>query len=143
MPDNNFDLQNQQPLYSFQGSSPADELLEIARIHHIEAKQLRQHALDAQAEEREEEAKLLMDLSVAREERALEFEKAARGEGGDPIVAEILDTQEEMRDGSVPRYIPSFIPKEDLFPLKFPNEEKSSLPKPIARILEWVKYKKP
>jgi len=144
MPDNNLNLQDQQPLYSFQGGSPADELLEIARIHHLEAQQLHQRALEARAEEREEEAKLLMDLSVSREERAVEFEKAARGEGGDPIVAEILDSQEEMRDGFGPRYVPSFIPKEDLFPLKkFPKEEKSSLPKPIARFLAWLKYEEP
>jgi hypothetical protein len=133
----NFD---QKPHYSFQGDSPADELLEIARIHHLDAQQLRQRALVAEAEERHEEAKLLMDLSVSREQRAVEFEKAAKGEGGDPIVAEILDSQEELRDGFAPRYIPSFISREDLFPLKKPKKKESTLPKPIARLMAWLKY---
>jgi len=137
VPDYNF---SREPHYSFQGESPADELLEIARIHHVDARQLRERALVAEAEERHEEAKLLMDLSVSREQRAVEFEKAAKGEGGDPIVAEILDSQEELRDVFTPRYIPSFISREDLFPLKIPKKKESTLPKPIARFIAWLKY---
>jgi len=52
MPDNNFDLQNHSHSTHSRVARRPTKLLEIARIHHIEAKQLRQHALDAQAEER-------------------------------------------------------------------------------------------
>ena len=66
------DLQNQAPAYTFLGSSPAEELLVVARIHHKEAKQLFEHAQEAQAEGRQEEAKLLMDLWIARRDMAEE-----------------------------------------------------------------------
>src|ERR1035437_6647917 len=94
MPDNN--PQDQTPVYSSQGNLPAKEFLDIARIHYREAKQLLESAQQAQAEGRQEEAKLLTDLAIARRERAEEFERVARGEGSDPIVTEILDYQDDM-----------------------------------------------
>jgi len=95
-------LPDQTPAYTFQGSSPAEEFLEIARIHHKEAKQMFESADTAKAEGREEEARLLTDLAIARRERAEEFERAARGEGSDPIVTEILDWQKELSEGYIP-----------------------------------------
>jgi len=94
MPDNN--PQDQSPVYSSQGNLAAKEFLDIARIHQREAKQLFEGAQQAQAEDRQEEAKLLTDLAIARRERAEEFERVAKGEGSDPIVTEILDYQDDM-----------------------------------------------
>src|ERR1039457_6775139 len=90
------DLQNQSPAYTFLGHSPKEELLVIARIHHKEAKQLLERAQEAQAEGRQEEARLLTDLGIARRERAEELDKAAREEIDDPIVAELLENEEIM-----------------------------------------------
>ena len=106
-------LQGKTPTYSFQGSSPAEESLEIARIHHKEAKQLFEGAKAAEAEGRAEEARLLLDLAVARRERAEEFERVAQGQCGDPIVTEILDWQEDLCETYTPPTL-EFHSKEDL-----------------------------
>ena len=128
---------NQAPVYSFQGSSPADELLEIARIHHKEAKQMYESAHAAEAEERFEEAKLLMDLADARRERAEEFERAARGEGGDPIVSEILEGQEDICLSYKP-HTSTYVPEEGGFPEGWLEEIIPPPPGRIARAVAWV-----
>jgi hypothetical protein len=130
-------VQNQEPVYSFQGSSPADELLEIARIHHREAKQLFDSAYAAQAEGREEEARLLMDLAIARRERAEEFERAAKGEGSDPVVTEILDWQEDLREEYTP-YTSTYTPADGELPEGWLEEFKPPKRGRIARAVAWV-----
>jgi acyl-CoA reductase-like NAD-dependent aldehyde dehydrogenase len=136
MSNDNPQSQDQSSQYAFQGRLPTEELLEIARIHHKEAKELLEHAQEAKAEEREEEAKLLMDLSVAREERAQEFEKAAKGEGGDPIVTEILDWQEDLCGNYTPHSL-EFFTEEELASSKLPDELESPPLGRIARFLAW------
>src|ERR1035437_2709311 len=136
MSDDNF--QDQTPVYKFPGSSPADELLEIARIHHREAKQLLDSARMAEAEGRQEEAKLLMDLAISRRERAEEFEKAARGEGGDPIVTEILDSQQDLLDNYSSVFTPALISLEDLPPATVPKHMQPLPPGRIARAMAWI-----
>jgi hypothetical protein len=135
MPGDNF--QDQEPVYSFQGSSPADELLEIARIHRREAKQLFDNAHAAQAEGREEEARLLMDLAVARRERADEFERAARGEGSDPVVTEILDWQEDLCADYVPP-TSNYTPADGELPEGWLEEYSPPKRGRIARAVAWV-----
>jgi hypothetical protein len=130
-------VQNQEPVYSFQGSSPADELLEIAHIHHREAKQLFESAFAARAEDREEEARLLMDLAIARRERAEEFERAARGEGSDPVVTEILDWQEELSEEYTP-YTSTYTPADGELPKGWLEEYKQPHHGLIARAVAWV-----
>src|ERR1039458_9180625 len=132
-PDDTF--QDQTPIYTFLDSSRADEYREIARIHHKEAKQLLEHAHQAEAEDRREEAKLLMDLSISWEARAEEFEKAARGEGGDPIVTEILESQEEMIEKTSIKYTPEFITGKGLRPARLPKHMQPRPPGPIDRAL--------
>jgi hypothetical protein len=113
MPDDDF--LKPEPSYTFIGTSPTAELLEIARIHHKEAKQLQESAIAAEAENRPEEAKLLMDISNSRLQTALDFEKAARGEGGDPIVTDILSDQEDISKNYVPhesKYAPKLTAAE-------------------------------
>jgi hypothetical protein len=122
--------------YASQGSSPTEELREIARIHHREAKELLEHSQQAKAEGREEEAKLLMDLWVAREERAEEFEKAARGEGGDPIVTEILDWQEDLCGNYTPPTM-EFFTEEELASQELPEYLQAPPLGRIARAVAW------
>jgi hypothetical protein len=135
MPDDN--LRNQTPVYTFQGSSPAEALLEIARIHFKEAKQLFDNANAAVAEDRQEEANLLIDLGIARRERAEEFERAARGEGGDPIVTEILDWQKEICESYVP-YSSTYVPSEITSPLPVPEPPKMTLSRRLVNAVAWV-----
>lgn len=134
------ELPEPKPSYTFIGSSPAAELLEIARIHHKEAKQLLDSANAAETEGRPEEARLLMDLSKSRRETALEFERAARGEGGDPIVTDILSDQEDISK--------KYVPHESKYTVKLTDAEKDALdnlakytepppPGPIARAIAW------
>jgi hypothetical protein len=130
-------FQGKTPDYTFLGSSPADEFREVARIHYKEAKQLFDRALQAQAEDRQEEAKLLMDLAISRRARADEFERAARGEGGDPIVSEILDSQEEMKVKFTP-YAPTFMSKEELLRTELPADMKPAPLGRIARAVAWI-----
>lgn len=134
------DIQNQPPVYTFQGSSPADELLEIARMHHEEARHLLDHAHDAESEDRESEARLLSDLAIARMERAEEFERAAKGETGDPIVAEILDVQKELSQNYSPKYTPLFISNEDQFRTELPKHMQPLPPSRIARVVAWISH---
>ena len=143
MPDD--DIQNPEPSYTFIGTSPADELLEIARIHHKEAKQLHESALAAEAENRPQEARLLMDISNSRLQTALDFEKAARGEGSDPIVTDILSDQENT--------IKDYAPHESKYAPKLTAAEQEALdhlaeyiepppPGPFARAVAWFSGKK-
>jgi hypothetical protein len=124
-------------VYSFLGESPGEKLLDVARIHHREAKQLFEGAETAKAEGREEEAKLLYDLAVAREATATEFEKAAKGEVGDPIVAEILDWQEDINKNYSP-FTSDYVPPEDDAPAEPPAPEPFSLSKSFLRGVAWV-----
>jgi hypothetical protein len=129
--------QNQIPGYSFQGSSQTDEFLEIARIHHKEAKQLLESAQVALAEGRQEEAKLLLDLGVARRNTAEEFEKAAKGEGNDPIVTEILDWQKDLCEGYTP-YTSTYVPPDDKLPDGWLQELQPPKLGRIARAVAWI-----
>jgi hypothetical protein len=102
--------------YEYQVRMPVIEFRDIARIHHREAERLLDRARTAQAEDRQHEAMLLADLSIAQRKRAEEYEKAARGEGRDPIVAEILDGLQEQRESFIPvgepfQEQPQFTPK--------------------------------
>ena len=140
MPDDN--NLSPEPSYTFIGTSPVDELLEIARIHHKEAKQMLDNAEKSRAEGHEEEAKLLTDLAESRRQTALEFERAARGEGSDPIVADILTDQEDLSK--------NYVPHESNYKAKLTAEEKDALdklaeytapppPGPLARAIAWFK----
>ena len=127
----------QQSDYIFKARSPAEDCLEIAKIHHREAKQLFDNASRSEAEGRLEEAKLLTDLAVAREAIAAEFESTARGESSDPIVAEILDWQEDLKEGYVP-YSPTFVTGDEQAPEQLIEELKQPKPGLIARAVAWV-----
>ena len=127
----------QQSDYIFKARSPAEDCLEIAKIHHREAKQMFDNARSAEAEGRLEEAKLLTDLAVAREAIAAEFESTARGESSDPIVAEILDWQDNLKEGYVP-YKPTFVTGDEPAPAQLIAELKQPQPGVIARAVAWV-----
>ncbi|MGD0681649.1 MAG: hypothetical protein ABR990_06320 [Terracidiphilus sp.] len=125
------------PAYTFQGRSSADEYLEIARIYNKEAKNLFARAQEALAEDRQEEARLLTDLAIAQRERADEFEKAARDEGGDPIVAELLNNEKSMRKNYTP-YTPTYIAPDAELPQSWKDELKPPPLGPIARAVAWI-----
>lgn len=129
--------QRKSPAYSFQGSSPAESYLAIASIHNKEARQLLESAEVAQAEDRQEEAKLLFDVAASRKATAEAFERAARGETGNPIVAEILDSLEENREPFVP-YAPTFLSEEELHPPEAPVVVDMSLKGRFLRGLAWI-----
>ncbi len=122
MPDDS--SQDQPPVYTFQGSTPAEVPLEIARIHHQEAKQLLNSAQDSLAAGRQEEANLLMHLAASRKQTADEFEKVARGEASDPIVTEILDWQEDIAVNYVP-YQSTYVAPDDGPPVEVPKKPKT------------------
>lgn len=103
--------QEEAPGYTFLGEEPAGVFHELAEMHHREAKQLLERAHESEAEGREEEAKLLMDVSATREQRAAELEMAARGEAEDPSVIEVLDGQEDILKSYTPNTMTFF--KED------------------------------
>lgn len=134
MPDDS--PQDKMPGFTFQGRSQVDEQLEVARLYHKEANLLLERAQAALADDRQEEARLLLDLAKAQRERADEFEKAARGESGDPIVAEILNNLQTQRNNitsSTPTYT---APVEDI-----PFWVKEMKPRPlgpIARAVAWI-----
>jgi len=142
MSDDDFqDLRDLKPSYTFIGTPPSAEHLEIARIHHREAKQMEDSAKNAEAEGRFEEAKLLMDLAKSRRDTAQEFEKAARGEGGDPIVTDILSDQEDISR--------KYVPHTSNYVAKLTAEEKEALeklaeytepppPGPVKRAMAWL-----
>jgi hypothetical protein len=127
----------QQSDYVFKARSAAEDCLEIAKIHHREAKQLFENASRAEAEGRLEEAKLLTDLAVAREATAVEFESTARGESSDPVVAEILDWQEDLSEGYV-AYTPTFVTGDEPVPEQLIEELRKPKPGLIARAVAWV-----
>jgi acyl-CoA reductase-like NAD-dependent aldehyde dehydrogenase len=128
--------QDQTPAYTFQGRSQTDELLDLANLYNKEATQLFARAQESLAEDRQEEARLLTDLAKAQQERADEFEKAAWGESGDPLVAEIMNNlqiQSKISTSSTPTYT---APVEDI-----PSWVKEIKPQPlgpIARVLAWI-----
>jgi hypothetical protein len=128
---------NQPPAYSFQGHSPAEELLEIARIYHKEAQQLLERAQEALTEDRQEEAKLLTHLAIAQRERADEYEKAAREGNGDPIVAEILHHQQSQRKDHT-SYTPTYSAPEEELPQSWIDEMKPPPLGPFARAVAWI-----
>jgi hypothetical protein len=125
------------PAYTFQGRSSTDEYLDVARIYQREAEQLLAHAQQALAEDRQEEARLLTDLAIAQRERADDFQKAARGEGVDPIVAEILDSEEYMNKNYT-SYTPTYTAPDAELPQSWKDELKPPPLGPIARAVAWV-----
>jgi hypothetical protein len=131
-------FQEEEPGYTFMGSSPAETFRELAILHQKEAKQMRERAREAEEEGREEEAKLLTDLAISRERRAAELEQAAKGESDDPSVAEVLDGQEEMLAGYTPPTL-SFIRPEDLPPPTVPEHMRPLPPGRIDIALAWIK----
>jgi len=135
MPDDN--PQDQPPTYTFLGSSPADELLEIAQLYHRESRHLLLRAHEAQAADRQEEARLLTDLAISKREQAEEFEKAARGEGGDPIVADILKSEQSQRTSFTP-FTSTYTSTEGDIPPEWIEEMKPRRLGPIARALAWI-----
>jgi len=112
-----------------------EEFREIARIHYKEASKLLERARAAKAEDRQHEAMLLADLSIAQRERADEYMKAAEGKGGDPILEEIMDGLQEQRDKF------SLQPGQVLEPVAEPLSSK--LGDRIARALSWVAQHEP
>lgn len=128
---------DQPPAYSFQGISSTEELLVIARIHHKEAKQLFEHAEEAIAEGRLEEAKLLTHLAIARKETADELDKAARGESGDPIVGELLESEELMCKNYTPK-TPTYIAPDGALPPDWLEKIQPPPLGPIARAVAWI-----
>ena len=127
---------DQTPVYSFMGSTPAEIPLEIARIHQQEAKQLLDRAEEARAEGREEEANLLVHLANARWDTADEFERVAKGEASDPIVAEILDWQEDLAENFVPHQS-TYVAPDDGPPPELPKKPKT-LSGMFLGFLAWV-----
>ena len=127
-----------EPGYTFLGSSPAEKFLELAVLHHKEAKQLRERAREAEEEGRAEEVKLLLDVAAVRERRAEELERAARGEGDDPSVAEVLDGEQEVLEAYVPPSM-SFINPEDLPPATVPVHMRPLPPGKIDLAMAWIK----
>lgn len=135
MPDDN--PQNQSPAYTFLGRSPANELLEIAQLYHREAKYLLARAHEAQTADRQEEAKLLTDLAIAKREQAEEFEKAARGEGTDPIVAGILQSEQSHRTNFTP-FTSTYTSTEEDIPPDLIEYAKPRRLNPIVRAVAWI-----
>ena len=145
-PDDDFqDMRELKPSYTFIDTPPSVEHLEVARIHNKEAKQMEESAIVSEAEGRLEEAKLLLDLAKSRREIAAEFEKAARGEGKDPIVTDILSDQNDMNK--------NYVPHESNYAPKLTDAEKEALaslekytepppPSPLARAKAWFSGKK-
>jgi hypothetical protein len=116
----------------FRSRSLVDEYRDIARIHFREARKLYETAIASQAEDMMHEVHLLMDLAIARHDKAMLYEKLARGEGHDPIVAEILDSQQEQRE--------NFILAEGQVAGRI-DEHDNSLTGRYERALAWVSRK--
>jgi hypothetical protein len=146
MSDDDFEDQRElKPSYTFIGTSPGDELIEVARIHRREAKQMLDNAATAQAEGREQEAKLLRDIAKERLDRAEEFEKAARGETSDPVVTEILSDQEETTKNYVPHssdYAPKLTDAEKAALENLAEFVEPPPPSPLSRAMNWFSRKK-
>lgn len=141
MPEDEFeDVREPEPSYTFIGTSPGDELREVARIHNREAKQLEDNAAIAAAEGREQEAKLLKDIAKERRARADEFERAARGETKDPVVTEILSDQEDLTKSYVPhesKYAAKLTPAEQEALERLAEYTEPPPPGPIGRAIAW------
>jgi len=146
MADEEFDDQREvKPSYTFIGTSPGDELLDVARIHRREVKQLLDSADASEAEGREQEARLLRAIAKERLDRAEEFEKAARGETKDPVVTEILSDQEETIKGYVPHssdYAPKLTDAEKDALANLAELTEPPPPSRIARAFSWFSGKK-
>jgi len=146
MADEEFEDQREiKPSYTFIGTSPGDELLDVARIHRREVKQLLDSADASAAEGREQEAKLLRDIAKERLDRAEEFERAARGETKDPVVTEILSDQEETTKSYVPHssdYAPKMTDAEKDVLANLAELTEPPPPSPIARAFSWFSGKK-
>jgi len=127
-----------EPGYTFLGSSPSETFSDLAVLHRKEAKQMRERAREAEEEGLHEEAKLLIDVAISREQRATELEKAARGEGEDPSVVEVLDGEKEALSAYVPPTT-SFIRLEDLPPATVPMHMRPLPPGNIERAWAWIK----
>jgi hypothetical protein len=136
MPDEGFE--EEDPGYTFLGSSPAEKFRDLAVLHRKEADQLLERAREAEDEGRHEEAKLMRDVALVREQRAEELERAAKGEGDDPSVTEVLDSQKEMLGSYTPPTL-SFIKPEDLPPATVPEHMRPLPPGNIDRAWGWIK----
>jgi hypothetical protein len=123
--------------HPFEGITTVEECLNVAHIHHREANQLFEGAQQAQAEERQEEAKLLLDLAIARRARGEEFERAARGEISDPIIAEIRESEPEMFKNYTPNTQTYIAPDKEL-PQEWFDEIQGPPLGRIARALAWL-----
>jgi len=134
MPEDN--PQDQKPVFTYAGNSPVEEFLEVANIYPKEAKQLFERAEQALAEDRQEEARLLTDIANSRREKAEEFEKAAKENSDDPIVADILRYQQELRDNYIP-HTPTYTAPEDDLPANWLEEYKRPPLGRFARIVAW------
>ena len=146
MADDEFDDQREiKPSYTFIGTPPGDELLDVVRIHRREVKQLLDSANTSEAEGREQEARLLRAIAKEREDRAVEFERAARGETEDPVVTEILSDQEESTKSYVPHssdYAPKLTDAEKDVLENLAELTEPPPPSPIARAFSWFSGKK-
>ena len=146
MADDDFeDQQELKPSYTFIGTSPGDELLDVVRIHRREVKQLLDSAIESEAQGREQEAKLLRDIAKERQDRADEFERAARGETKDPVITEILFDQEETTKNYVPHssdYAPRLTAAEKDALANLAELTEPPPPSPIARAFSWFSRKK-
>ena len=80
---------------------------------------------------------LLIDLGIARRERADELDKAAREEIGDPIVAELLESEESMCKNYIPN-TPTYTAPEEELPQSWKDELKPRPLGPIARAVAWI-----
>ena len=128
--------------YTFLGEEPASVFHELAEMHHREAKQLLERAHESEAEGRAEEAKLLIDVSAVREQRAAELEMAARGEAEDPSVIEVLDGQEDILKAYTPNTM-TFFKEDELPPATVPEHMRpippGRLAKAMAKVSNWWK----
>jgi hypothetical protein len=129
--------QEEAPGYTFLGEQTADVFRELADMHHREAKQLLERANASEAEGREEEAKLLLDVSLTREQRARELEMAARGEAEDPSVIEVLDGQEDILKTYAPNTM-TFFKEDELPPATVPEHMRPVPPGRIAKAMAKV-----
>ena len=138
MPDEGY--QEGPPTYTFLNEEPADEYRILAEMHQKEAKQLLELARAAEAEDRQEEAKLLMDVSAFRLSRAEELEKTALGERDDPSVTEALDGEKEVLNTYVPHSM-AFFNEDELPPPTVPMHMR---PREEGAILRtWAKISEP
>jgi hypothetical protein len=134
--------QEEAPVYTFIGEQTSDVFHELAEMHHREAQQLLERANASEAEGREEEARLLLDVSLTREQRARELEMAARGEVEDPSVIEVLDGQEDILKTYTPNTM-TFFKEDELPPATVPEHMRPIPPgriaKAVAKVSNWWK----